>query len=551
MRILICLFMLVISAEIIAQPLPYIGRNKVHIFGDSHSICSFRGIVGCQHHPLGPLTMHRVGRDGLAGLNVLHFGVREGDMAIFVVGEIDARCHVGKQCALGRHLEEVIATLVDKYLAVVVKNRELFKTLHCVVFAVIPPTDQYSAPEYPLHGSLQERVSYTQMLNHELHKKAALLGISVLDVYDDYKTPQGSLALELSDGGVHIGENHTEPVRKKLYELLRACYQSSQASGYPLQKNIPQYNSKATHNISFEMPRSISDGALKTELLQMLQRAFKIDAFVESGTYLGATTNKAADVFKEVHTVELSQELFNKAQERFKGRNTIFLHQGNSGIIFSTLLPKISSRVLFYLDGHYSGGITAQGPLNTPVLDELYAIRDAKKSDAVIMIDDIWLFQNSLYPEKIRGTCKEGYPTLSQVVNILLQINNDYQICFLGDALLAFPKEASVTVSSVVSGCAFHRFAAEFLGFSESILHDADCKIRNAQGKEREELITYFQWFANVEMNAGFRSFSAVWYALVLASEGKQQEALIVLQKAANNSMPHWRAPQILKEFSP
>lgn len=47
---------------------------------------------------------------------------------------------------------------------------------------------------------------------------------------------------------------------------------------------------------------------------------------------------------------------------------------------------------LFWLDGHYSGGETAQGEKDTPIYEELDRILDAPDRDHVIIIDDARCF---------------------------------------------------------------------------------------------------------------------------------------------------------------
>jgi hypothetical protein len=69
---------------------------NIHVFGDSH-VSEFSNIPGCLLHYVGPITMHRIGRDGLNFLDMTSYGVQENEVAIFVFGEIDCRCHIGKQ----------------------------------------------------------------------------------------------------------------------------------------------------------------------------------------------------------------------------------------------------------------------------------------------------------------------------------------------------------------------------------------------------------------------------------------------------------------------
>lgn len=312
------------------------------------------------------------------------------------------------------------------------------------------------------------------------------------------------------------------------------------------QNNIPQHNPESSNSIAFTLTRSLKDGALRTDLLTHLKDNFNINAFVESGTYKGDTAFLAGLLFDEVHTIELSKELVESAGIRFKNLPTVKVYQGDSGSVFRQILPKITSRTLFYLDGHYSGGNTAKGECNTPIFAELAAIRDAKKSDSILLIDDIRLFQASLYPEKITNTAAEGYPDLHELVEALLEINPDYQICFLADALLAFPKDDPISVSPAIRACTLHRLSAIFAGCPESDLVDADKVIASVNGEEKNEMTVYYQVYSPYEIESGLRSFGALWYGMILIKEGQIHKGVTLIQSTARNSMGGWRADQFI-----
>lgn len=200
----------------------------VHVFGDSHSKKGFSTIKGCKVHRLGPITMHRIGRDSLSFLDVAKFDVKENDTAVFVFGEIDVRCHIGKQRDLkGRDLDDIIDTLVKRYLATILENRNAYASLHCVVFAVIPPTNGAYNPKFPIHGTLEDRISITKKLNAKLAEECAKNDVALINVYDDFATPRGDLLPHLSDGTVHIEPKYNGPIRTQLSNLLKKYYKQS------------------------------------------------------------------------------------------------------------------------------------------------------------------------------------------------------------------------------------------------------------------------------------------------------------------------------------
>lgn len=306
-------------------------------------------------------------------------------------------------------------------------------------------------------------------------------------------------------------------------------------------------NPSQSQTIRFMTTRNLSDGALKSSLLKQLQTLFQIHTFIETGTYLGQTTRAAAEVFPQVHSIELSQELYSLACIELNRYQNIHLHQGNSGELLKQLLASVPEKTLFYLDGHYSGGITAQGALNTPILEELDAIEKAKKKDSIILIDDIRLFQKSIYVEKIKKYSVEDYPDLSQLIEALQKINPSYEFCFLGDALLVFPRSEAVHPSPVLSACSLHRLSTVVTEIPEQLLEIADRQIACAQAEEKEELITYYQVYAPFELEYGYRSFATFWYGLLLKEQGNETEAALLLDQAFLNSAPNWRIHHFVK----
>lgn len=291
--------------------------------------------------------------------------------------------------------------------------------------------------------------------------------------------------------------------------------------------------------LAYEVPKDFSNGALKESFLERLKDLFEVSVFIESGTFLGNTTFAAARVFKTVHSIEVSPEFYRKALRRLGKLKHVELHLGDSGDLLGSILSRSRGKTLFYLDGHYDGGKSGRGIENTPIWRELEAIRQAGMEEAVILIDDLCDFQESRYPERIVGTCFEGYPTLREIVGHLLEINPRYRICFLGNGLLAFVDD--VGVSAVVRSCAIDRLSDEFEIFSEAEIERVEERIARAEGAEREELIRYFDAYSAFEWERGWRSYASFWRGLMLASEGNVGEARRLFELSAMHGLPGWR----------
>jgi len=144
--------------------------------------------------------------------------------------------------------------------------------------------------------------------------------------------------------------------------------------------------------------------------------------WVETGTYLGLTTNFLSGLFPHVYTVEPEPKLYAAACKRFMGKN-VTLFNDVSENIFPSLLPKLSGNVNFWLDGHYSAGITFKGEKDCPVEDELIAIeKNFHNFDKItILIDDVRCFlpNNSSYTD---------YPSIDYLVDWARRMNFHWRI---------------------------------------------------------------------------------------------------------------------------
>ena len=113
-----------------------------------------------------------------------------------------------------------------------------------------------------------------------------------------------------------------------------------------------------------------------------------ITTLVETGTYFGAMVEAMHEHFEQIFSIELSEALFARAQARFHGMPGITLLQGDSAREIANVLPQLTAPALFWLDGHWSDGVTARGDTNTPVREELAAILAAPDLPHIVLIDD-------------------------------------------------------------------------------------------------------------------------------------------------------------------
>ena len=119
--------------------------------------------------------------------------------------------------------------------------------------------------------------------------------------------------------------------------------------------------------------------------------------WVETGTFMGDTTALLARRARRVHSIEPEPRLCARARARFASTANIEIHGGLSEEILPGILARLEGDVCFWLDGHYSAGVTFKGPKDTPIVEELAAIEAAapRLGRLVVLVDDVRCFDPS------------------------------------------------------------------------------------------------------------------------------------------------------------
>ncbi len=278
--------------------------------------------------------------------------------------------------------------------------------------------------------------------------------------------------------------------------------------------------------------------ALSRSFLRELATIFKTDIFVETGTCAGNTTEQASTCFREIHTIELARGLYNKASSRFKNRKHIHVYLGDSAKHLQKILPKLKGKILFWLDSHYCGGSTARGEKNTPIVEELQAIKRSGITNGIILVDDVRCF------EKNNRNAKDdrffGYPTISELEQLILQINPTYQFKIFGDIAIAYPASERVVFSPVVQACTISRMAFE-KNIGIKALIGAEKIIASAQGEERSAIEKLYETSRDTIADFGIGKYHHLWFALILAKQKDPETALELFGKAIAAGIPFWR----------
>ncbi len=185
-------------------------------------------------------------------------------------------------------------------------------------------------------------------------------------------------------------------------------------------KEIEKWKTGAT-----EFPPHI----IKQKTLRSYAKKHHLSILVETGTCYGDMVAAMRGMFDRIYTIELSTALYERAKLRFKEHESIEVINGDSGVELGKLLPRINRPALFWLDGHYSGGITVRGEKDTPIFEELRHILGGSDRGHVIIIDDARLFGRD-----------PGYPALEDLKKTVFSLRKNSEIHIADDMIRITPQ---------------------------------------------------------------------------------------------------------------
>jgi len=173
-------------------------------------------------------------------------------------------------------------------------------------------------------------------------------------------------------------------------------------------------------------------------VLKTLLSVFRAEVFVETGTYLGDTVASLRGYARTIHSIELGNDLYKNATKRFECCPDVRLWHGDSAAVLPEVLNHVDSRCLFWLDGHYSEGITARGSQDTPIVEELKHIFSASLPPYLIVIDDTRCFNGM-----------NGYPCMHSLLQFVAAAKPNFQVVAGWDAVCLIPEDETTAVSAL------------------------------------------------------------------------------------------------------
>ncbi len=445
-------------------------NNVIYCIGDSHASffsgndkiqpvwpdLSHDSIPAFKSFRLGPVTAYNLckinsstkGREKL--FSVLDTLLCPSNI-LLCFGEIDCRVHLLKQSRLqNRSIDDVVKECVERYLSVANEIRNLGHRV--IVWAPIASTENgnIAEPEYQAFGTCEERNQLTRVFNLYLEKKTKLNNIGFLSIFESLLDKNDRTRFYYYSDQVHLSQRAMPKVIRKLKSNFReinivifnnflnnlnfdlqivlftivSYFRAFVNNIYRMHIMFKEQIVKIINSNKFLAKQKIildwyrhnkptpPPHAIKEKIVKKFAKKYGINTFIESGTYLGDMVMSVKNIFRKIYSIELSHELATAAKKRFSDYNNIKILQGDSGQVLPVLLAEINEAVLFWLDGHYSSGVTAKGDLFTPIFKELEAILNHKIKNHVILIDDARLFVG-----------EQDYPTVAQLSEFVIKIS--------------------------------------------------------------------------------------------------------------------------------
>jgi hypothetical protein len=177
--------------------------------------------------------------------------------------------------------------------------------------------------------------------------------------------------------------------------------------------------------------------------------------FVETGTFMGDTTEVARRMFEKVYTIEVKEDLFVKARNRFKPYPSVTCYLGDSSLLLGDICKTLDKPTCFWLDGHYSAGNTGMGTKEVTLYEELDVIMTHCKVPCVILIDDCRLFGTSVIKKSIadiifkkKGQDVYGWDVIN-VPNILEKVSSRLSSYSFAPSILHPQDRLAITLTQI------------------------------------------------------------------------------------------------------
>lgn len=208
-------------------------------------------------------------------------------------------------------------------------------------------------------------------------------------------------------------------------------------------------------------------------LVRILQKQYNVNTFVETGTFMGATSLWASTLFKKVITIENARPIYEKTSSKYKDVKNIEFLSGNSKDHLKNIVQNLDHVAIFWLDAHWSGGETYGVNDECPLIEEIRIINDSKLNH-IILIDDARLFVKPPPPPHKA----EQWANISQIMAEVDQVKDRYT--FIADDVIGVvPNSALPNLSP---------YFAEVAAYEQNLMAQINSKKASLLGRVKRKL---------------------------------------------------------------
>lgn len=137
------------------------------------------------------------------------------EVAVFVLGEIDVRVH------LGNDEWKMSTTWVQSYVNEVAKTMQLLRLTRAVILGPVPPSaNAANNQQFPIRGTADARVSANEWLTVELQDLCRETTIDFVPLNQVVADSKGYLHSAFERDGCHLNSDGAYRVRARVYEVI-------------------------------------------------------------------------------------------------------------------------------------------------------------------------------------------------------------------------------------------------------------------------------------------------------------------------------------------
>jgi len=175
--------------------------------------------------------------------------------------------------------------------------------------------------------------------------------------------------------------------------------------------------------------------SLDPNLVRALRTTLPLETFVETGTFRGDTAHAMAALFPSVHTIELSDELYQRAVERLAPlQNVTPIHGSSPEALKALAKPLARKSVLYWLDAHWCGGETSGDTYECPLMAEIKAIGSLNERSVVLIDDARFFIAPPPHPH-----APESWPLIAEVITALKGLSERHKAWIINDVIIFAP----------------------------------------------------------------------------------------------------------------